>query len=196
MTYVAVRYLETDTSYAPCRVHFCNTQNDWNYSTRLSYITDNLIPWASYQIRKIAGCACAGNTGIISPPPRVSDPDMHQGMCVTHVPWCMAGRYLAFSFGVGGRENVLGVPGICATHNFTYLARGPLSRRQWNASYVIKNGSVYKHISPNNWMTYIATKMPTCFSSIISMHKEAGIIIQALITWLEINTVALITWKR
>ena len=39
--------------------------------------------WASYQIRKIAGCACAGN--------EVSDPDMHHGTCVTHVPWCMPG---------------------------------------------------------------------------------------------------------
>ena len=26
-----------------------------------------------------------------SPPPRVSNTDMHQGMCVTHVPWCMPG---------------------------------------------------------------------------------------------------------
>ena len=25
------------------------------------------------------------------PPPRVSDPDTHHGMCVTHVPWCMLG---------------------------------------------------------------------------------------------------------
>ena len=41
-------------------------------------------PWASYQIRKIAGCTCAGNAG-----------------------------------------NVPGIPGACATHNFTYLARGP-----------------------------------------------------------------------
>ena len=24
-------------------------------------------PWASYQIRKIAGCACAGNTGSVFP---------------------------------------------------------------------------------------------------------------------------------
>ena len=27
--------------------------------------------------------------GTFSPPPRVSDPDMHHGTCVTHVPWCM-----------------------------------------------------------------------------------------------------------
>ena len=25
------------------------------------------------------------------PPPRFSDPDMHHGTCVTHVPWCMSG---------------------------------------------------------------------------------------------------------
>ena len=29
--------------------------------------------------------------GTFSPPPQVSDPDMHHGTCVTHVPWCMPG---------------------------------------------------------------------------------------------------------
>ena len=29
--------------------------------------------------------------GTFSPPPWVSDPDMHHGTCVTHVPWCMSG---------------------------------------------------------------------------------------------------------
>ena len=53
--------------------------------------------WASYQIRKIAGCACAGNTGNVFPHRRLqrkplgSDPDMHHGTCVTHMPWCMSG---------------------------------------------------------------------------------------------------------
>ena len=48
--------------------------------------------WPSCQIRKLAGCACAGNAGnIFFPTPRVSDPDMHHGTCVTHVPWCMPG---------------------------------------------------------------------------------------------------------
>ena len=32
-----------------------------------------------------------GMPGTFSPPPRVSDPDMHYGTCVTHVPWCMPG---------------------------------------------------------------------------------------------------------
>ena len=54
--------------------------------------------WASYQIRKIAGCACVGNVGNFSPAPRVSDPDMHHGTCVTHVPWCMPGSLTSGSF--------------------------------------------------------------------------------------------------
>ena len=52
--------------------------------------------------------------------PLVSDPSMHHGTCVTHVPWCMSG-----SLTRGGGENVPGIPGACATHSFTYLARGP-----------------------------------------------------------------------
>ena len=31
-----------------------------------------------------------GMPGTFSPPPRVSDPDMHHNTCVTHAPWCMA----------------------------------------------------------------------------------------------------------
>ena len=49
------------------------------------------MPWASCQIRKILGCACAGNVGNVFPPPLNSDLDMHHGTCVTHVPWCMPG---------------------------------------------------------------------------------------------------------
>ena len=53
----------------------------------------------------------------------VSDPGMHRGTCVTHVPWCMSG-----SLTRGDGENVPGIPGACATRNLTYLARGPLRR--------------------------------------------------------------------
>ena len=31
-----------------------------------------------------------GMPGTFSPPLRVSDPDIHHGMCVTHLPWCMS----------------------------------------------------------------------------------------------------------
>ena len=56
--------------------------------------------------------------------PVVTDPGMHHGTCVTHMPWCMSG-----SLTRGGGENVPGIPGACATRNFTYLVRGPYIRR-------------------------------------------------------------------
>ena len=55
---------------------------NFNHNSLLGY---NFAPWASYQIRKIAVCACAGNAG------NVSDFVMHHGTCVTHVPGCMPG---------------------------------------------------------------------------------------------------------
>ena len=48
-------------------------------------------PWASCQIRKIAGAHAPGMPGTFSPSPQLNDPDMHHGTCVTHVPWCMPG---------------------------------------------------------------------------------------------------------
>ena len=57
--------------------------------------------------------------------PLVSDPGMHHGTCVTHVPWCMSG-----SLTRGGGENVPGIPGACATRNLTYLLRDP-----WDVQY-------------------------------------------------------------
>ena len=36
--------------------------------------------------------------GTFSPPPRASNPDMHHGTCVTHVPWCMPGSLTSSFF--------------------------------------------------------------------------------------------------
>ena len=52
--------------------------------------------------------------------PLVSNPGMHHGTRVTHVPWSMSG-----SLTRGGGENVPGIPGACASRNFTYQVRGP-----------------------------------------------------------------------
>ena len=68
-------------------------------------------PWASYQIRKIAGCACAGNAGNVFPRRRFQRKPIvgDHGTCVMHVPWCMSG-----SLTCGDGENVPGIPGACA----------------------------------------------------------------------------------
>ena len=67
------------------------------------------LPWASYQIRQIAGCTCAWNVGNVFPAtdlkgnwkPLVIDPGIHQGAYVTHVPCCLSG-----SITRGGGKNV------------------------------------------------------------------------------------------
>ena len=66
--------------------------------------------WASYQIRKTAGCACWER---FSPLRRllrkllVSDPGMHHSTCVMHVQWCMSG---SLTCGDGDP----GIPSACA----------------------------------------------------------------------------------
>ena len=54
--------------------------------------------------------------------PLVSDPGMHHGTCVTHVPLCMSGS-LTRSDG----ENVPGIPGACATCNFCVTGKRPIA---------------------------------------------------------------------
>ena len=71
---------------------------------------------------KLRVAHASGMPGTFSPPPRVSDPDMHHGTCVTHVPWCMPG-WLTSGFlwrrwwGKRSRHS---------RRTFTYLVRGPL----------------------------------------------------------------------
>ena len=66
-----------------------------------------------------------GMQGTFSPPPWVSDPDMHHGTCVTHVPWCKPESLISGFLEFGGGENVPGIPGACVTRNLTYLTRVP-----------------------------------------------------------------------
>ena len=66
-----------------------------------------------------------GMPGTFSPPTRVSDPDMHHGTCVTHVPWCIPGSLTSgflWSLWRGKRSR----HSRCMRNpNFSYLARGP-----------------------------------------------------------------------
>ena len=49
-------------------------------------------PLTRYQKFRVAHAL--GMPGTFSPSLRVSDPDMHNGACVTHVPWCMPGSFI------------------------------------------------------------------------------------------------------
>ena len=70
-----------------------------------------------------------GMPGKFSPPPiskvkpLVSDPGMHHGTCVTHVPWCMSG-----SLTCGDGENVPGIPRACA----------PAILRIWQEAHMVR----------------------------------------------------------
>ena len=85
-----------------------------------------LFAKASYLIRKTEGLRMHQECRERLPchrhqrKPLVNYPGMHHGTCVTHVPWCMSG-----SLTRGGGENVPGIPGACATRNFTQEAHVP-----------------------------------------------------------------------
>ena len=86
-----------------------------------------ILPWASYHIRKIAGCACAGRAGNDFPTMASKETtgwrswqasrQVRDARAVMHVG----------SANPRVRENAPGIPSACATRNFTHLARGPWS---------------------------------------------------------------------
>ena len=62
------------------------SHQDWQTSPPLVLPVETLRPLTRY-----AKLHAPGMSGTFSPAPRVTDPDMHHGTCVTHVPWCMPG---------------------------------------------------------------------------------------------------------
>ena len=81
----------------------------------------------SWQIRKIAGCACVRNAGNVFPAIDLKKP------LVIAIPACIMARAwrtcrdaLSGSLTRVGGENDPGIPGACATPIFAYLARGSL----------------------------------------------------------------------
>ena len=121
-------HLHNSMNKAPIRVSY------FLYSNKLKQMST----WASYQIHKIAGCTCAGNAGNGSPrrryqrKPLVSAPGMHNGTCVTHVPWCMSGLLIR-----GGGGNVHGILGAWA----------PAILRIWQEAHCVGNSN---HPHPTN----------------------------------------------
>ena len=72
-----------------------------------------------------------GVPGTYSPPPRVSDPDMHHGTCVTHVPWCMPGSRTSGFLWSRWRGKRYRHSRRMHIPQFTYLVRGPLCGFPW-----------------------------------------------------------------
>ena len=68
--------------------------------------------------------------GVFSPSPRVSDPDMHHGTCVTHVPGCMPGSLTSRFLWSRWRRKRSRHSRRMRNPHFAYLVRGPW--RTWH----------------------------------------------------------------
>ena len=56
--------------------------------------TGPILPLCNGPLDRYVKLRVAHAPGTFSPPPRVTDPDMHRTTCVTHVPWCMPGSLI------------------------------------------------------------------------------------------------------
>ena len=139
------------TSYSHGYRMFCNLEKHRpNFS----------ITWALVRYGKLRVAHTLEMAGLFYPPPRFSDPDMHQGTCVMHVPWCMPGLLNSGFLRNRWRENVLGIPGACTTRNFMYLVRG-----LWIAVMEI---SFLTHYKVNNGLREVDIQW--CTSSLLNIY--------------------------
>ena len=99
----------------------------WRYISSNPYIPID-GPLSRYVKLRVAHAP--GMSGTFSQPPRVSDPNMNRGTCLTHVPWCMPGALTGRFFGSRWRGKRSRHSRACATRNFTYLLRSPWHRRR------------------------------------------------------------------
>ena len=82
----------------------------------------SLTTWASYQMRKIAGCACAGNASNVFP---ATDFKGNRKLAIVALSRHVRDARAVMHGGIakpGWRGNVPGIPGACETHYFTYEA--------------------------------------------------------------------------
>ena len=111
-------------------MHNCITETILldNIKVFIFIATSVFVIWASYQMRKLVGCAWAGNIGDGFPATSKETVNLrsrHASRYVRHVRAVMHG---GIANPVGG-ENVSYIPGACATRNRTYLVRGPWAVR-------------------------------------------------------------------
>ena len=138
---------------------------NWTPGTRVSWrdILLRVLPKCCWDITTSATSLCHGPLaryvklrvahvprmpGTLPPPPRVSDPDMLHGTCVTHVPWCMPGSLICGFLWSRWRGKRSRHSGACATRDFTYLAKGP-----WYMSC---------------WLYHYSCSRPVCFTQLAS----------------------------
>ena len=77
-----------------------------------------------------------GMPGTFYPPSRVSDPDMHHGTCVTHVPWCMPVSLTSGFFWSRWRGKCCRRYRLMRNQQFYISGKRPMERFQSPVTYV------------------------------------------------------------
>ena len=83
-------------------------------------------PLSRYEKLRVAHAP--GMAGTFSPPPLFSDPDMHHGTCVTHVPWCMPGSLTSGFLWSQWREKLFGHPRRRRNPRFCVPGKRPMAQ--------------------------------------------------------------------
>ena len=103
------------------KTKYSNINATW-ISISICHVCCNMFLWASCQIRKIAGYAGAENAGNVFPA-TTGKRSQHVSQHVHDARALMNAGIATWRFPL---KSVAGnIPGACATHNFTYLVRGP-----------------------------------------------------------------------
>ena len=136
--------------------------------------------WASWQIHIFASCACAGNAGHVYSDTDfkgnglVSDPGMHHGTCVTHLPWCKSGSLVR-----GGGNTFPAFPAHAQ----------PANMRIWQEAHCI--GSLYRaqssvHQPPYKicWASFFICKAKCIFKVNPAYGNNDDLSYVPLVVWL------------
>ena len=133
----------------------------WNQQQLQMMLLDGVPfhgPLTRYE--KLLVAHAPGIPGTFSPSPRVSDPEMHHGTCVTHVPWCMS---------------------VSLTSGFLWRRwRGKRSRHSWrmrNPQFCVSVRrhvpTFHIHISQNKLPKYLLWELP--LSTILNVQANVSI---------------------
>ena len=120
-------------------------------------------PLARYVILRVA--QASGMPGTFSLPPRVSDPDMHHGTCVPHVPWCMPGSLFSsflWSRSLGKRSRhsrCMRNPIVCIP-KYAMVASVTLTSN-WHGPKEILKKEVHSTANPEQYICLLGFNMHT-----------------------------------
>ena len=112
----------------------------------------------------------------------VSDPGLHHGTCVKHVPWCMSGS-------LNRGENVPRIPGAFATRDFTYLVRGPWFGAE-SANIIVMDTvlSRFKFNGNSAWIwTAVVNSSPASAAYMRQQTGSAFVQVMQAITWAYVD---------